>query len=519
MSFWKDQRGEMTLLTLIIGLVLITPILIQSNKAIDCKTYKISTPTISENTWVKLNPTISPTPRGYYDMVYDSESEMVILMGGFHMKTAGPYRQNFLRDDLWAYSASTNTWTNITPEIRPGVRLTRGAMAYDSKHDVIILFGGADGGLYEDTWAYDYNTETWMNKTPDISPSARDGHEMVYDTQSEKMIMYGGRNTTAYEDIKDNDFLNDTWSYDYTTNTWTKLTPSISPEGRWFFDMVYDKCADRVILFGGYTKDFQNTSIGVKDDTWAFDLESNAWSRLNAANNPSPRGYPSMAYNDKLNQTLLMGGSYGAGGGDLWDDVLLNDTWTFEYETKTWTDVTTINIPGHRMRHNMVYIGNIDKIFLFGGQVDDEWISFNNENWLYTNQAYPPSEPRYLNGSSQDKTKIKLDWKCPHSDGGTPITKYRIYRGEETGNLSTLIEVGNIYQYFDTDFSSGQPYFYAISAINSEGESPLSNEVRVKILKQTPSIGIPLVSSLGILGLSLMTLIIIQRKYRKRSFT
>ncbi|MHA1946094.1 MAG: Kelch repeat-containing protein [Candidatus Hodarchaeales archaeon] len=379
-----------SVLLILLGLIPSVPIMVTTNLGTPDKIHEISNSIVSEeeSTWVNVYPPSAPSPRGYFDLVYDNESDIIILMGGFNMISADPYPVNILRDDLWTYSVSSNLWEDRTPVVRPAVRLTRGALAYNSKHDVVILFGGVNGGLFDDTWAYDYNTNTWTNMKPVISPPARDAHQVVYDSQSERIIMFGGRNTTTYWDVTERDFLNDTWVYDYNTNTWTEITPDISPKGRWFFDMVYDSKSDRVILFGGYTSDYllAGPDRGVKGDTWSFDLESETWIELNTTNNPSPRSYISMVYDLNREKTVLYGGSFGAGGGDTVDDVLLNDTWMFDYTTKIWMDVSDSNTTGHRTRCNMVYCEKTGQIILFGGQLDDEWNSFNNETWLYTPQ-------------------------------------------------------------------------------------------------------------------------------------
>lgn len=473
---------------------------------------KISSLPSRENTWVKVNPSPSPPERGYFDMVYDSESNIIILMGGFQFESVDLYPTFIFRDDLWTYSVSSNIWENITPIVRPPVTTT--TLAYDSKHDVVILFGGVDGGVFGDTWAYDYNTNTWTNMTPDISPPARDAHEIVYDSQSERIIMFGGRNTTTYWAVTERDFLNDTWIYDYAENTWTEITPQISPEGRWFFDMVYDSKVDRVILFGGGTSDYLlgGSDRGMKGDTWAFDLESETWTKLNPINSPSPRSYFSMVYNNKTNQTILMGGSFGAGGGDDLDDILLQDTWAFDYNTKAWTNMTSSNFPGHRTRHKMVYTEKTSQIVLFGGQLDDEWNFFNNDTWIYTDQVTPPSEPRLLQGSFQKDT-IELTWQRPYSDGGSPITYYNIYRGTRTGTLNYLTQIGNVLEYSDSDIKIDETYYYVVRAVNSIGESPSSEEVCVAAptSEDTPLLFTPVLLFLG-----LITIIIVRRKELKR---
>lgn len=46
---------------------------------------------------------------------------------------------------------------------------------YDSESDRAIIFGGSIKNLevgYNDTWSYDYNTNTWTNMSPATNPPA-----------------------------------------------------------------------------------------------------------------------------------------------------------------------------------------------------------------------------------------------------------------------------------------------------------------------------------------------------------
>ncbi len=74
-----------------------------------------------------------------------------------------------------------------------------------------------------------------------------------------------------------------------------------------------------------------------------------------------------------------------------------------------------------------------------------------------------------------------LTWNAPSIDGGFPITNYEIYRGTSSGGLSLLIEIGNLLYYNDTTVTSGNTYYYQVSAKNSIGEGPKSGEVNVLI--------------------------------------
>ena len=84
-------------------------------------------------------------------------------------------------------------------------------MAYDSESDRLILFGGfAIEGVAGDTWAYDLAANTWTNMAPrGPNPSARDGQAMAYDSNSDRILMYGGDGSS---DVWAYDFDSNTWT-------------------------------------------------------------------------------------------------------------------------------------------------------------------------------------------------------------------------------------------------------------------------------------------------------------------
>jgi len=94
-------------------------------------------------------------------------------------------------------------------------------------------------------------------------------------------------------------------------------------------------------------------------------------------------------------------------------------------------------------------------------------------------QTAPPTlplAPRDLHASPGDG-RITLSWAAPSSDGGSPITNYRIYRGTGPGAETLLTAVGNITTYTDMGLTNGQTYYYQVSAVNAVGEGPRSSEV------------------------------------------
>src|SRR5205807_1058163 len=87
----------------------------------------------------------------------------------------------------------------------------------------------------------------------------------------------------------------------------------------------------------------------------------------------------------------------------------------------------------------------------------------------------PPSAPQNL-AATGGNAQVTLTWQAPASDGGSPVTNYKIYRGVASGSETLLTTVGAVTSYTDTAVTNGVTYYYQVSALNSVGEGPRSNE-------------------------------------------
>ncbi len=107
--------------------------------------------------------------------------------------------------------------------------------------------------------------------------------------------------------------------------------------------------------------------------------------------------------------------------------------------------------------------------------------------------ASPPSRPQALQSSAGDAA-VTLSWLAPSSDGGSPITAYKVYRGAISGGGTLLVTLGDVRTYLDSGLVHGQTYYYQVSALNIVGEGAQSNEVSA-----TPPqpVGIPWIRQFG----------------------
>ncbi len=86
-----------------------------------------------------------------------------------------------------------------------------------------------------------------------------------------------------------------------------------------------------------------------------------------------------------------------------------------------------------------------------------------------------PSAPRNIHANSGTQ-RIDLGWEVPSSNGGSPITKYHVYRGTSQSQLSYLVDT-TLTTFTDVDVLPGQTYYYQVAAVNVIGEGGASSEV------------------------------------------
>jgi hypothetical protein len=90
-----------------------------------------------------------------------------------------------------------------------------------------------------------------------------------------------------------------------------------------------------------------------------------------------------------------------------------------------------------------------------------------------------PSAPTALAATASGQA-IALKWSPPASDGGTPVTGYRVYRGTTAGNATELATIGaSATTYTDKTVAKRTTYVYRITALNALGESAGSNSVTI----------------------------------------
>ncbi len=313
-----------------------------------------------------MGPSARPPARTNAGMVYDSTADRLILFGGHTVPQSGWVWFN----DTWAYEYLTNSWTNRSPARAPPGGDPAG-VAYDSRANrMIVLFGTSGmtvngttygGTFFNETWAYDYAANAWTNRSPARSPPADSITGMVYDSHAGRTLAIGTRAL---------------WIYDYGLNTWAAVPLGNGVPSLLGYSLAYDSAADRMIQFGGWRL----------RQTWAYDVNSDIWTNLTRGPQPDVVN-AAMVYDSGADRVVLVGGELPALSG--WPFVS-NDTWAFNYDNRTWTKVALATRPPAGYRQAIAYDSATTRIFLIGGTL---LRGFSNETWSLQYPYVAPTVP------------------------------------------------------------------------------------------------------------------------------
>lgn len=234
----------------------------------------------------------------------------------------------------WAFDPVTLKWEKMAPELLPEGRCGH-IMAYDSESDRVLMFGGfrcktLQDPMFNDLYAYDYNNDSWEEILTDTVPEKRIYMDMVYDSSSDRTFMWGGRQTSGtFEDTT-------MWVFDYKQAAWNPIPVKGGPDMPYSYsEMIYHPVNQEIFLYGGGP--LITTFYGYnRDESWVYTAEDSTWKLTAAINVPAKISNHSMVYIPTSDEILLFGGETGK---NMYEDKLLEGTWIMDYATKTWREV------------------------------------------------------------------------------------------------------------------------------------------------------------------------------------
>ncbi len=97
---------------------------------------------------------------------------------------------------------------------------------------------------------------------------------------------------------------------------------------------------------------------------------------------------------------------------------------------------------------------------------------------IETIEYRPPSAPSNLSDSF-DRRRVYLEWDPPEDDGGQPVARYIVLRGDGPDDLEEIANTTHL-QYIDTSVDVGSYYYYAVKATNPIGTGEPCEARRVR---------------------------------------
>jgi len=280
--------------------------------------------------------TVSLTLGMWHDMIYHEQVGKVVLVNG------GPEEGKSSAEPLELWSWDGKQWSLMSAD-RNGPRWRNFAsVAYDSKHKVLVLYGGlqSEGNQFEDMWEWD--GKSWTQHTNE-GPGPRESAGMTFDSERESVVLFGGAQSGR--------MMNDTWEWD--GNEWTQVSAD-GPSARFPAGFAYDVAHRNVMLFGGHT--FDDQGFTTYADTWTWDGAN--WQQI-TSEGPSPRDGARAIFIPSSDQILLFGGA------EIDTSVTnLNDTWL--WDGNQWKEVE-VEGPPARVHPAMAFDESRRVVVMTGG--------------------------------------------------------------------------------------------------------------------------------------------------------
>ncbi len=305
----------------------------------------------SNKEWTNLTATAG-APKAIYSfgMVYDNSARGIIMCGGEY-----DFFQENQSNETWKFNSSMR-WENLSPSNTPPfISDWDPAMAFDSKRNVTVMFGGYEnwGVAYmNETWEYNSSSNSWTNKTKAITPPARTDAFMAFDSERNVTVLIGGAGSysSTSQDV-----------FEYTGTDWINVTASTGYAPANPLGLSYDAYRKNIVFVADY-------------DTWTY----NGTGFVNvSAPWIGALAWQLMSYDSSAQKTLFVypdntwaypSSISGGGGGGC-----INGTWSFSpsfiYVENDGTVDINVNYTANKNAGQ--FIGGTSPSFKIKGVVDE----------------------------------------------------------------------------------------------------------------------------------------------------
>ena len=270
-----------------------------------------------------------PTSRGEHGAVLDVDRNRILVFGGNLAFPVECRPMIDITDELWAFDLACQSWTQLTSTGGPGLRARHGMVPAADGASAYLFGGRVQGGggyiNFADVWQLDFATLEWTEvATTGEAPTPRSHPAIAHDAARDRLVVFGGNTSTDPLVITGTD---DTWALDLGTGAWSRIAEATAPPARYAHGFAHR--GDTFYVFGG-SPDFDGP---FRNDVWALDLTADSWSAVAGGGPDSPIGRFGSGLFATDTQLVMVAGHDSAALGNV------NDIWTVDLATGTWTEV------------------------------------------------------------------------------------------------------------------------------------------------------------------------------------
>jgi N-acetylneuraminic acid mutarotase len=227
-----------------------------------------------------------PTGRKYHTAVWTG-TEMIVW-GGFDGVSGSGKAQTGAK-----YNPSTNSWSSINTSSAPDARIFHSAVWADNR---MIIWGGEiyssdntnTGGIYNPS------SNTWTSLNTTSAPSNRENHSAVW--TGTEMIIWGGELGSSK--------IGNGGKYNPSTDSWSTVSSVGAPVARTDHSSVWT--GTEMIVWGGRIGQEGSAQMATTNTGSRYNPSSNSWTALSSSLSPESRDNHSAIWAD--NQMIIWGG-------------------------------------------------------------------------------------------------------------------------------------------------------------------------------------------------------------------
>lgn len=165
----------------------------------------------------------------------------------------------------------------------------------------------------------------------------------------------------------------ETWLYDRTTDSWADSGSEQQPTAAIGAMMAYDAESDLIVAYSG----FFTAGGNLAGETWVYDADTDTWTDMAPETRPRGVEYLSLVYDQQSDLIVLYGTP---------QRTAYRTLWTYDVDTNTWTELDITGgpeVPPASVKG--FYHPPTDRIVYFGGLAPngEPGTEASNEVWAY----------------------------------------------------------------------------------------------------------------------------------------